>query len=434
MCSTSKFLRDAAMLAAAYYTGGASLAGGSAADIGAGITYGGAGAFGSSAGLTGGLDLTAGAGLTGAGAGLAADAGVGLTTAADIGAGITYGGAGSFGTGAGLTGGLDLTAAPSLASGGATSGFATPDIGAALESSGAGALGGSFLPVTGAGGVTGGIGQLSPDLASSLGVSQGTGATAPSLVGAPDAAATFSPSITGGSDLTSGMGTNGLGFQTGDMSAIDAAGGGAAPTAGGSFGSDIVGGLKTAAGKAGTWAASHPVNALMYGNALMTALSKPQLPGAAQTALGASSQAVQQAQSILASGGTSSPLWATQKSSIDQSINQNLNNAIEQLVQSAQTSGQGGRDSAVVQQGINRLNQQAETQRQQLYSQALNQIVSSAVSELSGGNQTLGAIAQMQMSQSAQARQAASQTAELATLLGGDTRPPGGAGAAAGGG
>ena len=77
----------------------------------------------------------------------------------------------------------------------------------------------------------------------------------------------------------------------------------------------------------------------------------------------------------------------------------------------------GGASSAVVQQKINQLQQQSAAQVQAQYSQVLQNIVSNAIAELSGGNSTLGSIANMQMTQSTQAQQAAAQSAQLALLL-----------------
>ena len=67
---------------------------------------------------------------------------------------------------------------------------------------------------------------------------------------------------------------------------------------------------------------------------------------------------------------------------------------------------------------------QLEQQRQALYLQAQQQNVAQAVTVLTGGNQVLDQIAQMQLNQSDQARAAASQTAELALLLASGTSNP----------
>ena len=308
----------------------------------------------------------AGAADVGAGAGLGAAAGIGNTAIA--GAGL---GADAVGTGAGL---------------------------GAAEGLGDAALSGSNLGAD-AIGAGGGLTALAPSVGAD---------TLPSLAGAGigDVAgigvdAMPSPAAFGALPDTSSVGTLGS-------------------TSGINFGTPTFADQLSGAGnKALTWAENNPAQAALLGISGFNVLHTPALPSAAQTALGSSTQAVEQAQGILASGGTSSPLWASSKASIDQNIDAQLKNATEALMQNAANSGMGGANSAVVQQQINSMRQQAETQRQTMYNQTLQQIVSQAVSELSGGNQTLGSIAQMQMSQSAQAQQAASQTAELALLLGG---------------
>ena len=77
----------------------------------------------------------------------------------------------------------------------------------------------------------------------------------------------------------------------------------------------------------------------------------------------------------------------------------------------------GGTNSALVQQKIQQIMSQANTQKQTLYAQAMQQNVTNAVSELSGGNATLASIANMQLAQSDQAKSAAGQMAEMALLL-----------------
>ena len=301
----------------------------------------------------------AGAADVGAGAGLGAAAGIGNTAIA--GAGL---GADAVGTGAGL---------------------------GAAEGLGDAALSGSNLGAD-AIGAGGGLTALAPSVGAD---------TLPSLAGAGIGVdAMPSPAAFGALPDTSSVGTLGS-------------------TSGINFGTPTFADQLSGAGnKALTWAENNPAQAALLGISGFNVLHTPALPSAAQTALGSSTQAVEQAQGILASGGTSSPLWASSKASIDQNIDAQLKNATEALMQNAANSGMGGANSAVVQQQINSMRQQAETQRQTMYNQTLQQIVSQAVSELSGGNQTLGSIAQMQMSQSAQAQQAASQTAELALLLG----------------
>ena len=259
----------------------------------------------------------------------------------------------------------------------------------------------NYLPVTGSG--PSAMGTLSPDIAAGFGIT-------------PEAspAGLYSGDITGGAGLPGGGGLSfggdaggaaGFNIDPNFLSPEAAPGGAPAGGDGGFFDS------------AGKWVAGHQAQAGLLGLSVLRGAFPQQLPGAAKTALGSSTQAVQQAQSVIASGGTSSPQWQQQKSSIDASVDQKLQQAIAQMQQSAGNAGMGGANSGVVQQQIARMKSEAETQRQQLYSQALNQIISSAVSMLSGGNATLGSIAQMQMGQSQQAQSAASQTAELALLL-----------------
>lgn len=155
----------------------------------------------------------------------------------------------------------------------------------------------------------------------------------------------------------------------------------------------------------------------LTGFSLLNALSKPKLPGYAQTAGGSASSIVQSATPVIQSGGTATPAWTQQKASIDASITQQFQQQSEQLMQAAQNSGMGGNNSAVVQQQLNTLRQNLETQRQQLYLQAQQQNVQAAVQELTGGDQILSSLAQMQLLQSAEARQVAGETAQLALLL-----------------
>lgn len=355
-----------------------------AAEVAAGEVSTGATAFGTGAALDTGVAAGAGAGTFAGAGGAALDAGTAVGTGVGAGTGVANGalidsslGTPGFGASSAGAGGIpDLT-------------------GTAIQ----GGSGASFLPVTGTGP---GVSSMSPELQQSLGVVNDTGAGVGDLSGgAPSAVDAGTPTVApdGTAPAYSGPGTEGAG-----------AAGEGAPSALSQFGDVASGALKSLG--------LSPAQAGLLGISGVQALSKPKLPGAANTALNASSAAVQQAQGILASGGTSSPGWAGQKAAIDSAIDEQLRNATEQLIQSAQNSGQGGRDSAVVQQRINQLQTQANNAKQQRYSQALSQIVSAAVSELSGGNATLGSIAQMQMSQDEQARAAAAQTAELALLLG----------------
>jgi hypothetical protein len=247
----------------------------------------------------------------------------------------------------------------------------------------------SFLPATGAGSAT----PLGASTAGTFGVG------APASAGIPNAASGagigFDPSLGTASTAPAGGGFGGA------ATTIDTT----APTTAGGAGSGLM-----------DWATNPknlPTEGLL-GLSALNALSTPQLPGAAKTALGTSTAGANQAQAIIQSGGTNTPEWAGQKASIDASINQQLQQQTEALKQNAANSGQSG---MVVQQQIDSLTQTLETQRQQLYAQAQQQNVSNAVSELTGSNATLGSIANMQLGQSQQAQQQAMQTAELALLL-----------------
>ena len=159
-----------------------------------------------------------------------------------------------------------------------------------------------------------------------------------------------------------------LGIDTSGVGAV----GGATPPAGGGFLSGLGDKAMGAVDKAGNLI-SGAGSAIMKnplqsaGLALMArnVLGGPQpLPGYVQQAGNVATDMQTQASGILQSGGTSSPMWSGMKSSIDQGIDAKLSQAIEQLKQSAANSGQGGDNSAVVQQGINQLRDQAENQRQ----------------------------------------------------------------------
>lgn len=353
------FLALAALYAGGAYLGagaaGAEAAGGAAAAGG----EGGAGAAGMSSADAAALYGDAG---YGAAAGDAAGAGAAGVSSADAAALYGDAGYGAAGGGAGMS---SADAAALYGDAGYTGASSTADAG--------------FLPVTS------GSTPLSPDVASMLGVDTGAG------VGAD---ATTVAGTGGGADLST------MGLDT-TLTTGDAGGAG-----GGGIGSD-----------AWKWIKAHPVQAGQLGLAGMNAFRQPALPSAGKTAQGAATAEVQSAQGVIASGGTSSPQWQAMKSSIDAQISANLQNAMEAMQQQMANSGMGGTNSAVVQQKMFQLTQQAETERAALYEQALGQIVSQAVSELSGGNATLTQIANMQLAQSQQARQVAAQTAELSLLL-----------------
>lgn len=159
------------------------------------------------------------------------------------------------------------------------------------------------------------------------------------------------------------------------------------------------------------------ISAALMGLSLKSALSKPKLPGALGTAGANAGAATQGALSTIQSGGTATPEWAAQKSSIDATFNQQIKQQTEAIQQAAASSGEGTQNSGIVQQQIAQMTANVNTQRQQAYAQAQQQNVSAALSELSGGDATLTAIGNTQLQQSEQAQQLAAQTAEMALLL-----------------
>jgi hypothetical protein len=149
------------------------------------------------------------------------------------------------------------------------------------------------------------------------------------------------------------------------------------------------------------------LTSLGLGSELYGLLNKPGLPGAAKTALGAAGPAVQQAQAMISSGGQGSPLWGQQKGAIDAQIDQQIENMSRAIQQTQQnTSGQGA-NSAATQAMIADATSKLNVQRQQMYQAALQQNVSNAVAELTGANQTLMGIANLQLQEDQYAEQLA---------------------------
>lgn len=159
-----------------------------------------------------------------------------------------------------------------------------------------------------------------------------------------------------------------------------------------------------------------PATAGLLGISGLQALSKPKVPDAAKTLQAQAGPAAASANAVIQSGGTGGPQWATQKSSIDATVDQQLNEQIQAMLQQAVNSGQGA-DSQVTQQQINKLKNQLETVRQQLYAQAQAQNVDAALRQLGISDQALANVAQAQFASSNQARSAAAQTASLALML-----------------
>jgi hypothetical protein len=163
--------------------------------------------------------------------------------------------------------------------------------------------------------------------------------------------------------------------------------------------------------------ASNPKNLLSLGLAgasLAEGTSKPALPAGAQTASSNATGLNSAALGVINSGGYSAPGWAAQKASIDASINQQEQQQTEALLQNQANTGQTGMVSA---QQTNALKQNLETQRQELYAQALATNVQQAISEYTGSNQTLLGVANLQYQESAEAKQSAAQLAGLAAKL-----------------
>lgn len=159
-----------------------------------------------------------------------------------------------------------------------------------------------------------------------------------------------------------------------------------------------------------------PATAALLGVSGMQALSKPKLPGAAQDLQKQGAAGAASASGVIHSGGTSGPAWATQKASIDATIDQQLKEQTQAMLQQAQNSGMGA-DSQVTLQQINKLKNQLETSRQQMYQQAQAQNVQAALQELGISDAALANVANTQFQQSAQARAGAAQTAGLALML-----------------
>lgn len=159
-----------------------------------------------------------------------------------------------------------------------------------------------------------------------------------------------------------------------------------------------------------------PATAAMLGISGFQAFSKPKIPDAANKLQAGASPAADQANSVIQSGGTSSPAFATQKASIDATIDQQIKEQSEAMLQQAVNSGQGA-DSQLTLQQINKLKTQLETQRQTLYAQAAQQNVSAALQQLGISDQALAQVANAQFASDNQAKTSASETAKMALML-----------------
>lgn len=237
---------------------------------------------------------------------------------------------------------------------------------------------------------------LTPQLAQQLGIAAPLGTDM-----------SVTPVDAGGGGLPEGGGTN-L-FASDQPGGFSNVGGG---------GSDLPGGSTTGGDNDFMrWLGKHKGLTGMLGLSALNAFKQPKLPGAARSAQDSANASIGQANQTIATGGMG-PQWAQQKATIDQSIDQQIQQATEQMMQQAINSGMGA-NSGVTAQKISQLRAQLETQRQQLYMQAQQQNVQNAIRVLSGDNQVLMNIGNMQMQQSEEARNAAMETARLALMLGG---------------
>lgn len=170
-------------------------------------------------------------------------------------------------------------------------------------------------------------------------------------------------------------------------------------------------------GKIGGYIAKNPLQAAELGLAAYEGTQKQPLPSALKQLQTASSQEVQQAQSVISSGGTSAPNWAGQKASIDASLAEEEKNSRESILQTAANSGLSS-DSMVVQQQLAQLSANIETQRQQQYAAAQQQNTQNAISVLSGGSSGLATVGSAQMQGSEQSQQLAERLGLAAAGLG----------------
>lgn len=159
-----------------------------------------------------------------------------------------------------------------------------------------------------------------------------------------------------------------------------------------------------------------PATAGLLGISGLQALSKPKTPQASRTLEGTASAGSQQSNAVIQSGGTASPAWTQQKASIDATVDQQIQQQTQAILQQAQNSGQGA-DSQVTIQQINKLKTQLETQRQALYAQAQGQNVQAALQQLGISDQALSGVAAAQYKASQDARNSAGQTAQMALML-----------------
>lgn len=181
-------------------------------------------------------------------------------------------------------------------------------------------------------------------------------------------------------------------------------------------GADVSGGILDAGSAMLKKLGLTPATAALLGISGVQAFSSPEIPAAAKKLQAGAGPAADAASSVIQSGGTSSASWGAQKASIDASIDQQIKEQSEAMLQQAVNSGQGA-DSQVTLQQINKLKTQLETQRQNLYAQAQAQNVQVAVQSLGISDQALAQVAQAQFAESNQAKSSASETAKMALML-----------------
>lgn len=308
---------------------------------------------------------------------------------------------------------------------------ADPTFGGALQQTGPGtfAAPGPALPTGGGGGIdpndpnniqptgAGGPSMLSaasPTLSLDSATAEALGITAPTFGGADAALGNMTTGMVPGGAPNFGGEVFDPGLAAGDYNA----------------GSEMTGagadyGTRGAAGEDGIFGKGadllkklgiSPATAALLGISGAQALTAPKLPEAAKRLQQGAGPAADAAQGVIQSGGTSSPAFATQKASIDSSIDQQIKEQSQAILQQAQNSGQGA-DSQVTIQQINKLKTQLETQRQALYAQAAQQNVQAALQSLGISDQALAQVANAQFAGSNQAKSSAAETAKMALML-----------------
>ena len=160
----------------------------------------------------------------------------------------------------------------------------------------------------------------------------------------------------------------------------------------------------------------------LLGVSAYSALNKPSfniknLPPTAQTAANAANTLVPGAAATIASGGTGTPAWAQQKSAIDASIDQQIQNDTASMEQAMVNSGVGNQNSGLVQEQIASIKSRLETKRQELYMQAQEQNVMNAVATLTAENPVLGNIASLQLQGQQETNLLAMEIAQMALQL-----------------